>query len=68
MKMSKSKASKAYEIISTNPKMDTSGMAGKPKEFEMMSMMYKPPVMTIDDMLEVKEHKASKKPEMEDNS
>jgi hypothetical protein len=66
MKMSKSKASKAYEIISTNPKMDTSGMAGKPKEFEMMSMMtYKPPVMTIGDMLEAKEYKTSKKPELE---
>ena len=64
MKMSKSKASKSYEIISTNPKMDTSGMAGKPKEFEMMTM-YKPPVMTIDDMLEAKEYKTSKKPELE---
>jgi hypothetical protein len=46
--------------------MDTSGMAGKPKEFEMMSMMtYKPPVMTINDMLEAKEYKTSKKPELE---
>jgi hypothetical protein len=61
--MSKSKANKSYEIISNNPKMDTSGMAGKPKEFE--TYMYKPPVMTIDDMLEAKEYKTSKKPELE---
>lgn len=63
MKMSKSKANKSYEIISTNEKMDTSGMAGKPKEFE--TYMYKRPAMTIDDMMEVRESKTNKKPELE---
>lgn len=64
MKMSKSKASKSYEIISTNPKMDTSGMAGKPVQYPEI-MAYKPPAMTIDDMMEVRESKTNKKPELE---
>ncbi len=63
MKMSKSKANKSYEIISNNPKMDTSGMAGKTKEFPTYE--YKPPVMTVDDMMEVRESKTNKKPELE---
>ena len=63
MKMPKSKAGKSYEIISTNPKMDTSGMAGKPKQYEVYA--YAPPAMDIEDMMEVREMKTNKKPEAE---
>jgi hypothetical protein len=48
---SKSKNGKAYTIISENPKMDTSGMAGKPVEFSDMMMEYKPPTMPLNMML-----------------
>jgi len=51
-------------VMSTNPKMDTSGMAGQPRPMELYA--YTPPPMSIDDMLEVQEYKTSKKPEMED--
>jgi hypothetical protein len=55
---------KPFSIMSTNAKMDTSGMAGKPKPMEVYA--WTPPPMSIDDMLEVQENKTSKKPEMED--
>ncbi len=55
---------KPFTVMSTNPKMDTSGMAGKPRPMEVYA--YTPPPMSIEDMLEVQEHKTSKKPEMED--
>jgi len=55
---------KPFTVMSTNPKMDTSGMAGKPRPMEVYA--YTPPPMSIDDMLEVQEYKTSKKPEMED--
>jgi len=50
MKMSKSK-SKPYKIISENPKMDTSGMAGKPMDYSDMIVEYKPPPMNIGQMM-----------------
>ena len=50
MKMSKSK-SKPYTIISENPKMDTSGMAGKPMDFSSMVMEYKAPPMPLSMMM-----------------
>lgn len=57
MKMSKSKKSgKPYTIMSENPKMDTSGMANKPVEFEMMS--YEPMKMPLGMM--VSKHTAKK--------
>jgi len=55
---------KPFSVMSTNPKMDTSGMAGQPRPMELYA--YTPPPMSIDDMLEVQEKKTSKKPEMED--
>lgn len=64
MKGAKKQAGKSYEIISTNPKMDTSGMAGKPKQLEMYA--YVPPAMDIEDMLEIREMKTNKRPEMDD--
>jgi hypothetical protein len=39
-------------------------MAGKPRPMEVYA--YTPPPMSIEDMLEVQEHKTSKKPEMDD--
>jgi hypothetical protein len=62
--MVKVKHHKDYTIISDNEKMDTSGMAGKPKEYEPME--WKQPVMTIKDMMEAHEHKTNKRPDMED--
>ena len=56
--------SKPFTILSDNPKMDTSGMAGKPKPMEVYA--WTPPPMTVDDMLEEVEKKNSKKPEMDD--
>ena len=58
------KATKSYTIISENPKMDTTGMAGKPKEYAPIE--WKPPAMSLADMMEVREHKQAKKPEMDD--
>lgn len=54
---------KPYTIYSDNPKMDTSGMAGKTKEWKILE--YKEPVMSIDDIMEVVEEKTNKRPEVE---
>jgi hypothetical protein len=61
--MKTSKASKPYEIISDNPKMDTTGMAGKPAPME--DYKYVPPTITIKQMMEIREMKTNKKPEMD---
>jgi len=63
--MATKKSGKAFEIISTNPKMDTSGMAGKPMDYSMMLEKYTPPPMTLEQMMEERERKTSKKPEPE---
>ena len=55
---------KPFTILSDNPKLDTSGMAGKPKPMEVYA--YVPPSMSIDDIMEEHEKKTSKKPEMDD--
>ena len=47
-----SKAGKTHTIISENPKMDTSGMAGKPMDFSDMVMEYKAPAMPLRQMVE----------------
>jgi len=52
-----------FTILSDNPKMDTSGMAGKPRP--MPTFEWKPPVMTIKDIMEVHEMKGNKRPETE---
>lgn len=64
MKAKKAKAGKSYQIISDNPKMDTYGLAGKPKPLEVYQ--WKPPVMSVEDMMEVHEMKTNKRPEMDD--
>jgi len=61
--MATAKAAKSYTIYSDNPKMDTSGMAGKP--VPMPTYSFKMPTMKIDDIMEVVETKTSKKPENE---
>jgi len=55
MKMSKSK-SKPYTAISDNPKLDTTGMAGKPMDYCGAEGEYKPPPMTVMQMMD--RHKA----------
>lgn len=62
--MKVNKKSKPFTILSDNPKMDTSGMAGKPRPIETYE--WKPPVMTIGDIMEEHEKKMAKKPEMDD--
>lgn len=62
--MKKTKSGKPYTVFSDNPKMDTSGMAGKPKPVEVYE--YKMPSMSIEDMMEVHEMKTAKRPEMDD--
>ena len=57
------KSGKQFTILSDNPKMDTSGMAGKPRP--MPTFEWKPPVMTIKDIMEVHEKKGNKRPETE---
>jgi hypothetical protein len=47
-----------------NEKMDNSGLAGKPKP--MMMYEYTPPPMDIEDIMEVREHMANKRPDMDD--
>lgn len=64
--MATKKSGKAYEIISTNTKMDTSGMAGKPMPMPSLSK-WTPPPMTLEQMMEEREKKTSKKPEPEDD-
>ncbi len=63
--MVKVKHHKDYTIISDNEKMDTSGMAGKPKP--MKPYEWKQPVMTIEDIMEVQEYKTSKRPDTEED-
>lgn len=65
MKMSKSKSGKPFQVFSDNPKMDTSGLAGKPAPMEMYMVEYKMPPMTIDQIMEVREMKTNKRPETE---
>jgi hypothetical protein len=62
--MAKIKVTKTSKIFSDNEKMDNSGLAGKPKPMEMYS--WKPPVMRIEDIMEVQEMKTNKRPEMDD--
>jgi len=50
MKMSKPQ-SKPYKVISENPKMDTSGMAGKPVDYSDMVIEFKPPPMPLSMMM-----------------
>ena len=64
MKTKKVKAGKSYEIISDNPKMDTYGLVGKSKPVEVY--MRKPPAMSVYDMMEVREMKTNKRPELDD--
>lgn len=59
-----SQKGKPFTILSDNPKMDTSGMAGKPKPVEVYS--WTPPPMDIEDIMEEHEKKTNKKPEMDD--
>ena len=60
-------AKKSYTVFSDNPKMDTSGMAGKPKQYDM-EYEYKPPMMDIDDIMEMHEEKSNKRPEADDSN
>lgn len=62
--MVKVKHHKDYTIFSDNEKMDTSGLAGKPKP--MKAFEWKPPVMTIEDIMEVQEYKTNKRPDTEE--
>jgi len=62
--MAKVKVTKTSKIFSDNEKMDNSGLAGKPKPMEMYA--WKPPVMTIEDIMEVHEKQTNKRPEMDD--
>ena len=62
--MKPSKSGKSYKVFSDNPKMDTSGMAGKPKVMEM-AYEWKPPAMRIEDIMEAQEKKDNKRPEVE---
>jgi hypothetical protein len=50
MKMSKPKG-KQFTVISDNPKMDTTGMAGKPMDYSDMMVEYKPPPMSLRQMM-----------------
>lgn len=65
--MAKKQGGKSYEIISDNPKMDTSGMAGKPMPMPELRPFKMPP-MTIEQMMEERERKTFKKPEPEDDA
>lgn len=59
--MKVSKAAKPYEIMSENPKMDTSGMAGKPMPVEMYTYEMEMPTMNLREMMEMKAKKESKR-------
>jgi hypothetical protein len=59
--MKVSKAAKSYEIMSENPKMDTSGMAGKPMPMDMYTYEMKMPTMNLREMMEMKAKKDSKR-------
>lgn len=56
---------KPYTNYSDCKKLDNSGMAGQPVEIEF-SIEYKPPEMTVKDMLEKRAKKTNKRPEMDD--
>lgn len=60
------KPTKTFKVFSDNPKMDTSGMAGKPRP--LAAYVWEPPAMTIGDILEVQELKDSKRPETDDSN
>lgn len=62
--MATKKATKSHQIFSDNPKMDMSGLAGKPKQYKPVE--WKEPAMTIDDIMEDHEMKTNKRPEMDD--
>lgn len=62
--MATKKAGKTYKILSDNPKMDMSGLAGKPKQYKPIE--WKAPAMCIEDILEAEEMKHNKRPEMDD--
>jgi hypothetical protein len=59
--MKKGKTDKQYTIYSENPKMDTSGMAGKPVPMEMYTYELKLPSMNLREMMEMKAKKEAKK-------
>jgi len=59
------KSGKQFTILSDNPKMDTSGLAGKPAPMELYEMECKMPAMNIKQIMEVHENKTNKKPETE---
>lgn len=65
--MATKSSTKSYTIFSDNPKLDTSGMAGKPRPMPELST-YTPPPMTIDDIMEEHEMKTNKRPETEDSN
>jgi hypothetical protein len=60
--MATKKSGKAYTIISENPKMDTSGMAGKPMDYSDMIVEYTPPPMNLGQMMSKKAQVENKKP------
>ncbi len=62
--MAKIKVTKTSQIFSDNEKMDNSGLAGKPKEYAPLE--WKQPTMTIEDIMEVREMKTNKRPDMDD--
>ena len=62
--MAKVKVTKTSQIFSDNEKMDNSGLAGKPRPLGVYE--YTPPPMDIDDIMEVREHMANKRPDMDD--
>jgi hypothetical protein len=62
--MAKVKVTKTSQIFSDNEKMDNSGLAGKPRPMGVYE--YTPPPMKIDDIMEVREYKTSKRPDTDD--
>lgn len=65
--MAKIKVTKTSQIYSDNEKMDNSGLAGKPCPMDMYMNAYKPPVMGIEDIMEVRESKTSKRPDTKED-
>ena len=59
------KSGKQFTILSDNPKMDTSGLAGKPAPMELYEMEFKMPAMNIKQIMEVHEKKGNKRRETE---
>jgi hypothetical protein len=62
--MAKVKVTKTSQIFSDNEKMDNSGLAGKPRPMGVYE--YTPPPMDIDEIMEVREYKTSKRPDTDD--